>query len=557
MKTHSTDQLLTLGMALTSDRRSMERRVRGVFARKRSAKSALALSLVLAFTLGFAAFTTACQPGQPLSTDGNAVVSGGDAVVSGGDVVTSGGNAVATDTSVSADEDFSKAEAMQVLTDTLGRARELIVPRMESIAPTERGDWQLQQNPDANQMNEAAASFLKVANSVFDKAYTPEDLTAKYYIDNTGFRADVWRFDSKDGVLAGAVEAKTLTFLSADCINEPADALHSSVTKDKVDATATIERIAKLLGGKVGAIEWRGGFSRAGATNGWMIKRDVLFPLGDGRFCAVSLFADENLTPTTVCVFPDQDCGNESVYWRADLDWTEGATSLLYPKDFKVGTPGADDMTQQDAIAFFQKLVETAGLSEQAASEPVQEPTATFYVDHSGARENYWQIDGNNITLELTSKTGRMLSLTADSRLGSKLGLGDIPYEKMGGKEYSDATEKLFVALFGKEAIKEIQDNAVYDDHYCTMDPMMADGTQYEIMFNDGMIVEVASFYKIDPNTWPSIPEWLKEYAKVDNATGEITIPGFENGTWKIVPDWLADWVYKNNETGEVYAKEW
>ena len=28
-----------------------------------------------------------------------------------------------------------------------------------------------------------------------------------------------------------------------------------------------------------------------------MIKRDVLFPLGDGRFCAVSLFADENLTP--------------------------------------------------------------------------------------------------------------------------------------------------------------------------------------------------------------------------------------------------------------------
>ena len=64
MKTHSTDHLLTLGMALTTDKRAMERRVRGVFARRRSAKGALALSALLAFSLGFAAFTTACQPGQ-------------------------------------------------------------------------------------------------------------------------------------------------------------------------------------------------------------------------------------------------------------------------------------------------------------------------------------------------------------------------------------------------------------------------------------------------------------------------------------------------------------
>jgi len=62
MKHHSTDQLLTLGMALTTDKKSMERRVRGVFARKTSAKGVIALSLVLALALGFGAFTTACQP---------------------------------------------------------------------------------------------------------------------------------------------------------------------------------------------------------------------------------------------------------------------------------------------------------------------------------------------------------------------------------------------------------------------------------------------------------------------------------------------------------------
>ena len=62
MKPHSTDQLLFLGMALTTDKKAMERRVRGVFARKTSAKSVIVLSLVLALSLGFAAFTTACQP---------------------------------------------------------------------------------------------------------------------------------------------------------------------------------------------------------------------------------------------------------------------------------------------------------------------------------------------------------------------------------------------------------------------------------------------------------------------------------------------------------------
>jgi len=64
MRHRSTDRLLTLGMALTTDRRAMEQRVRGVFARKKSAKGVLVLSALLVLALGFAAFTTACQAGQ-------------------------------------------------------------------------------------------------------------------------------------------------------------------------------------------------------------------------------------------------------------------------------------------------------------------------------------------------------------------------------------------------------------------------------------------------------------------------------------------------------------
>ena len=551
MKRMNTEHLLTLGMALITDRRAMERRVRGVFARKRSAKGIVALSLVLVLVLGFAAFTTACQPGQTTVSGSNAMVSGSDAIASGGNALASGGN-------MATDDGFTKEEAMKILSQTLERSRELVVPRMEDVVFTERGTWESMTNPDDAARLTAANRFLETANAIFFRNYTPDDLKATYYIDQTGFRADVWRFDSTDGVLSGALDATTLAFLSADCLNEPADALHASVRNgDKLDVSDTVERVATLLGSTAGEVDGRSGYSREDPTNGWMIKRDVLVALGDGRYCMICMFGDENLTPTTVCVYPDEDCGNENVFWRADLEQVEDVAKLLYPQDFRAGEPGADDMTRADAIAFFNTIVDAAGYTSLATNEPVVEPQATFFVDHSGARENYWLIEGNGISLELTSKTGRMLSLTANALLGSNLDLGDIPYEKMGEKEYEEATQKLFVELFGKAAVKEVEVNAVYDYHYCTMDPIMADGTQYEIMYQDGLIVEVTSLYKIDPNTWPSVPEWLEEWTSVDEATGEISITGFENGTWKVVPNWLADWVYKNNETGEIFAKEW
>ena len=541
-----TDKILTLGMALTNDKRAMERRVRGVFARKRSAKGVLVLSLVLALALGFAAFTTACQPGQPTASDANAQLA------SGGNALASGGNADTTAYKL------SKQQAMERLQQTLDRARKFPVPRMEDIVFTDRGTWEIMTNPDDAQRRTAADRFLETANAIFSTTYAASDLTATYYTDKTGHRADVWRFDSNDGILSGALEAKTLAFLSADCLNEPADALHASVANgDKLDVSDAVERIATLLGGTVGEIDGRSGYSSKNPTNGWMVKRDVLVSLGDGKYSIICMFGDENLTPTTVCVYPDEDCGNENVFWRADLEQVEDVATLLYPQDFRAGEPGMGDMTRADAIAFYNKLVDAAGFASLATNEPVVEPQATFYVDHSGARENYWLIEGNGIILELTSKTGRMLSLTADGTLGSKLGLGEIPYEKMGEKEYEEATKKLFVALFGKDAITSVSVNAVYDYHYCTMDPKMADGSEYEIMYQDGLIMNVASFLKTAPSTWSSVPEWLKEWATVDAKTGSITIEGFPGDTGKIVPNWLADWVYKNNETGEIFAKEW
>ena len=455
-----------------------------------------------------------------------------------------------------------------MLEQTLSMARKSHVPRIENVGSAEHGEWTESPNPDDAERLIAANRFLETANAIFSKAYTPNDLKATYYIDDTGHRGDIWRFDSKDGVLSGALAVEKLAFLSADCINESTDALHETLRAaaasgkefrywEVLDVTDAVNRIAALLGGTVSDAENRGGSGRHDATNGWMIKQEVLFALGDGRFCSINIYGDENLTPTTVCVFPDADCAEESVYWRADLERADETVAQLYPNDFREGEPGADDMTREEAIAFFDKLLKKAGFVGVTADEKPEAPTAMFYIDYSGARENYWHIEGSGIALELTSKTGRMLSLSANGRLGSKLGLADIPYEKMGEQRYVDATQALFVALFGKAGVSSVEVNAVYDDHYCTMDPKMADGTEYEIMYQDGLIVEVASFVKIDPNTWASVPEWLEKWKSVDKTTGEITIAGFENGTRRNVPNWLADWVYINNETGEIFAMEW
>ena len=308
MKRINTEHLLTLGMALTADRRAMERRVRGVFARKRSAKGLVALSLILALALGFGAFTTACQPRQATVSDSNAqLASSGNVYASGGNALVSGGNAITT-TRLS-----SKQEAMEWLKHALSRARTFPAPRMEGISFTERGQWDARPNPDNAQRLIAASRFLEWANAVFATSYTPGDLMATYYFDQSGYRADVWRFDSTDGVLSGALNAKTLALISANCYNEPDDALHPSLAApaqqsttydywSTLDPTSAVARVAGILGGSARNLKVTGGSSSGNATAGWMIQSQLLFQLDDGSYCEIMVYADEALTPTTLCI---------------------------------------------------------------------------------------------------------------------------------------------------------------------------------------------------------------------------------------------------------------
>ena len=561
-KPHTTDQLLTLGMALTTDKKTMERRVRGVFARKTSAKSVIALSLVLALALGFAAFTTACQPGQPTVSDSTAqLASGGNALASGGDAAV-----IATD-ATEPEEEYTKEKAMEWLGFMLDQARKFPAPRMEGIVFTERGKWSILENTDDATRLAAANRFLETANAIFSTKYVSSDLMAMYYTDQTGHRADVWRFDSKDGNLSGALEAKSLAFLSADCLSEPADALHPSLADpakysqtydywSTLDPTAAADRIANIFGGTAHDVKDNGGSGWGNETAGWMIQPRALFQLDDGRYCAISIFADEALTPTTVCVYPDSDCAEESVFWRADIEQNSNIVRQLYPEDFREGEPTVQDMTRGEAIAFFYKFFEMAGSEDFAVGEHPPEPIATFYVDYSGARENYWHLEGSGVTLELASRTGRLLYLTTNGKVGNNLGLDDIPGAKMGEKEYQDATTALYTELFGENAVESVSICNKDNNLTCTMDLYLTDGTLHEVTYIKGRITADAVSFRLDPSTWPSVPAWLEKWASEDKTTGKISIPGFDNCDWMITPKWLANGVYIHNETGEIFARE-
>ena len=558
-KAHSTDQLLTLGMALTTDKRAMERRVRGVFARKRSAKSALVLSALLALALGFAAFTTACQPGKAITSSSDAqLASGGNALVSGGDAKASDGDAK---------EEYTKEKALDWLSFSLNEARKFPAPRMEDVVFTERGTWAVQKSPDQSLERIATDRFLESANAIFGKSYVADDMRSTYYIDQSGFRADVWRFDSKDGVLSGALEAKTLAFLSADCMNMAGDALHPSLAGHvqnvsnpddwgTLDSTSALNRIAGILGGTVQDTKDVGGTGRENATAGWMIQTELQFRLGDGRYCSVRVYADEALTPTTVCVYPDADCAEEGVFWRADIEQNPNVVQLLSPEDFREGKPTEGDMTREQAITFFDQVVETAGSTQFAPGVRPQKPSTAFFVDFSGTRENYWRMEGSGIVLELTSKTGRLIALSSNGSLGTKLGLSDLAKDERDDNAFINATKTLYCDLFGKDAVELVSVCSIdgYSDY--TMDLFMTDGTLHEVAFRKGMIVSDSVYYMLDPGKWSSVPSWLDKWTTVNQITGKISIVGFENTAWMVTPKWIANGVYIQNETGEIFARE-
>ena len=507
MKTHSTDQLLTLGMALTSDRRSMERRVRGVFARKRSAKSALALSLVLALTLGFAAFTTACQRGKKAS----------DTWI------------MQQPEQLSPEDEALRAEALKQRDEELAVSGAFLAPRFTAREPKENGRWQKRAGADAAEALAAKSTFLSYANAIFDAGYVEEDVSAVYYRDETGVRADLWRIDSKDGALCGALNADTLRLISAQCNTIPLKALHASVADGRtydeanklslVDTSETVSKVASALGVTADEKNYSSFQRTLQAGYGWGVVDACGFYMDDGTFCLVQLFADARLTPYSVAIYPNADCLSSNVYWPADRTGASQSVAFQSQIDFRVGEPGKDDMQLSRAKELFSAFLTAAGEDAKAA-----ELVATFYVDYSGTRENYWNLRAGSVRANIASKSGKMFSVSARDGIGQSLQLPAVSFEDDVEARYVSETTRMLESVLGKGAIIKAEFESISDETNATVTCETADGARYVVFYYDRALGTIGYYRLIGSDPAVVCENWNANYQFINVKTGEIII---------------------------------
>ena len=85
-------------------------------------------------------------------------------------------------------------------------------------------------------------------------------------------------------------------------------------------------------------------------------------------------------------------------------------------------------------------------------------------------------------------------------------GVEDIHYVKYGAEQ-----------TFGKENVKTVDVNAVYDGHGCTIDAYMMDGRWYEFGFTDGRLMYIEHY----ATERSGIMGWGADSLYVNTITGE------------------------------------
>lgn len=350
--------------------------------------------------------------------------------------------------------------------------------------------------------------------------------TVTRYVDEAGYRENVLRLTGKGNSFACVLTEKDLNLLIADNARFPATAsLH-----EKEDA----KEVAQYLGTTLGkGMEDRGGSSR----NGVRIEQFYAFELSDGRW--ITLCYTMN-TLRGIQVHQDQYSMQEGVCFQADVRISPEIVHLVAEQNFVQGSPkepAEGDMTA-DEIALMHRMFLSAangraaerrdaeGKSTEELDYNLKDWEITYFLDKSGYRENFYHIHKDGLVdMDIAAKSGYIVHATCDGLYNpdDDLKLITIPYDKMGGIEYIHYVKYVAEQTFGKENVKEVDVNAVYDGNYCTIDAYMMDGRWYEFCFEGGRLMEIQHY-----------------------AMERIDIMG-----------WGADALYVNTVTGEEFYQEW
>ena len=419
-----------------------------------------------------------------------------------------------------------KPEDVKLSADDVKRISREVQNRRRPVIPVRSDVWVAdntmlwkETDPDAKQAETAQLAAEKLTQTLFEQSYESltgyqvNNATVRLFTDPTGDRDAFLRITDPQGIyiLAGRLEDQKL--LCADLLVYP-----EAPAKDREKACIAI---AEKLG--YHAVHYRRD------TNG---QYETVYDCKtDTDVCLSFSYIYDRLWQ--VAVYPNQQALLECEYFLADIqmDYSNPA----YPKDFVEAEPpklGRDKMVSDEKIfASLSRLYKSLSGEELDTSKL----KATFLRDNSGAREDCWQITGEGFDIVVSAYSRDVISFTGTIPCKELL---SVPYEKMGGEEYETETKKIADYLItslgayddgfhGKNA-KEIDVNAVYDDHYCTMDIVTEEGAWYECYFADGVLKEIWHF--ADEKLFMDAPHgWVADAVYIHSVTGKPFIPEYRD----------------------------
>lgn len=348
-------------------------------------------------------------------------------------------------------------------------------------------------------------------------------ITVTRYVDEKGYRPNILRLTDEKNDFVCVLLEKDLSLLVAD------NGLFAA--SEWMDAKKDAATVAEYLGAQTtGKTQERGG-SRDRSGN--VIEQDIAYELNDGRWVTLAYMKN---TLHGIQVHEDKASMEEMVCFAADITMNPAIVHLVSAECFVRGDLNdiADgDMTPAEVEQMYSRFL-TAALGQHFdPNDPTKDigyklspGQLVYYRDESAYRENYYHIQDTFVIMDIAAKSGYIVRADCSKLYNQQdpaLDLRSIDYDHMGGEEYIAYVRNIAEQTFGKENVKDVDVNAVYDGNYCTIDPYMTDGRWYEFFFEGGMLTEIQHF-----------------------ATERSNVCG-----------WAADSLYVNTITGEEFYEEW
>jgi hypothetical protein len=418
------------------------------------------------------------------------------------------------------------ARTIARITEAIEKRRSYAIPiRTYLIINQPEGVWTWSK-PDGVQTalarNQAEALSKKIFGMTYEQLTEEPSERADVWLltDTTGYRDPVLRVTDSNGVFLLSLNAADGKLINADLLAYP--------TYADFDYESDVLRITRALGYD------RVRFDRdiiAGAYEG----REIYVYTQQDECLSIMYFGDQL---SQVSVFPTQEMLVESAYFQADVQFDYSTPA--YPEQFEVADPpdlkDGEMVTEDMIVRKLTRLYSTLSREELDADRL----EIVFLKDLSGAREDCWQVSGEGFLIVISAYSRNVISFEGKIPCKSLL---DIPFDKMGGEEYEQVTEQIahsFLSSFSafngnyqNKAPKSIGVNAVHEDHYCTMDVELEDGTFYECGFADGVLTYI-EYWPNERLFWGDVrPGWVANSVFLNAATQQPIIPD--------VPQWDGD----------------